>query len=190
MNTTSLPPERARLRLPADPDATERLGERIGRQLRTGTVLALVGDLGTGKTTLVRGLARGLKVDDPDAVASPTYLLVVEHEGPLPLRHADAYLPAKLAGFLADGGLDYLLAPDAVCAVEWADRIADQLPAAALWVVLTVTPDGGRSLAFRCAAPGDFPWLGHVAETHPGTRAEDPAAPPATAGPDPGPDRR
>lgn len=119
-----------------DETATEAFGEALGRRLSGGTVLALAGELGAGKTCLVRGLARGLGVDDPDAVASPTYLLVVEHPGPVPLLHMDAYLPGKLEGFLADGGLDYLGEHRGVVAVEWADRLRDVLPAGALWITL------------------------------------------------------
>lgn len=146
------------LELPADPAATERLGQLLGERLRPGDVVGICGELGAGKTTLVRGLARGLAVDDPDAVHSPTYLLVVEHPGPRPLRHADAYLPGKLLGFLLDGGLDYLLAPGAVVVIEWADRIRAHLPATTLWVDLTLAPAGGR----RVRLSGDraaYPWL-------------------------------
>ncbi len=143
MNTTSEP---LVVDLPDDPAATERFGAWLGERLQRGAILGLVGELGAGKTTLVRGLARGLRLDDPDAVASPTYLLVVEHPGPTPLLHADAYLPAKLEGFLADGGLDYLLARSAVVVVEWADRIADLLPADTLWIGLATRAAGGRRL--------------------------------------------
>ncbi len=145
--------------LPPDPAATERLGEWLGGRLRAGDVLGLVGDLGAGKTTLVRGLARGLRLEDPDAVASPTYLLVVEHPGPTPLVHADAYLPAKLEGFLADGGLDYLHDRAAVVAVEWADRMRNMLPGNTLWVTFTTEPGGGRRLGFEATRPQDYAWL-------------------------------
>jgi tRNA threonylcarbamoyladenosine biosynthesis protein TsaE len=152
-------PEVLRIRLGAARE-TERLGEDLGRRLAAGDVLALVGELGAGKTTLARGVARGLGVDDPDAVASPTYLLVVEHPGPVPLRHADAYLPQKLAGFLADGGLDYLFDASAVTVLEWADRVADLVPEHALWCELTVpSAGGGRVAVFRCADRSRHPWL-------------------------------
>jgi len=154
-----LPPVLCEIVLPADALATERLGEGIGRHLRAGMTLALVGEIGAGKTTLVRGIAKGLPVDDPDGVASPTYLLVVEHPGRIRLLHADAYLPAKLEGFLADGGLEYLFQPDAVACVEWADRIAGAVPDGALWIELGPTPDGGRLARFRCANRRAFPWI-------------------------------
>jgi tRNA threonylcarbamoyladenosine biosynthesis protein TsaE len=127
-----------------DPAATEALGAWLGARLRPGQALALTGELGAGKTTLVRGLARGLRVDDPDAVSSPTYLLVIEHPGPAPLLHLDAYLPDKLRAFLADGGLDYLAERRAVIAVEWADRVAELLPEETLWVHLEAVATSGR----------------------------------------------
>lgn len=153
-------PVLATVELPADPAATEALGERLGRRLSAGDVLALCGDLGAGKTTFVRGLARGLDVDDPDAVSSPTYLLVIEHPGPVPLVHADAYLPQKLTSFLADGGLDYLADRAAVTAVEWADRLPDQLPPDSLWIDLRPAAGGGRTAVFRCARQDRFPLAG------------------------------
>lgn len=148
--------------LPNDPDATQALGEWLGRRLRPGQVVALCGELGTGKTTLTRGIARGLDLDDPDAVASPTYLLVVEHPGPVPLVHADAYLPEKLAAFLADGGLDYLDDCRGVVVVEWGDRMRNLLPKSTLWVSLSVAADGGRAVQCRVDAPGDWAWMAEM----------------------------
>lgn len=147
------------LHLPPDPAATERLGELLGEHLRPGDTLALVGDLGSGKTTLVRGLARGLRLDDPDAVSSPTYLLVLEHPGPKPLRHADAYLPAKLQGFLADGGLDYLLDGASVVAVEWADRVRELLPENTLWLTIALSDGPGRRVELTPGRPGSYPFV-------------------------------
>lgn len=146
----------------ADVAATQALGEWIGRHLLPGQGVALTGDLGAGKTSLVRGLARGLRVDDPDAVSSPTYLLVIEHPGPVPLLHLDAYLPGKLRAFLEDGGLDYLAESRGVIAVEWADRVAELLPAQTLWIDLAPIVVGGQParrarLERRGASP--FGWL-------------------------------
>jgi tRNA threonylcarbamoyladenosine biosynthesis protein TsaE len=145
--------------LPAEPAATERLGAWLGLHLVPGDVVGLVGELGAGKTTLVRGLARGLGVDDPDAVSSPTYLLVIEHPGRARLLHADAYLPGKLLAFLDDGGLEYLVDPTAVVVVEWADRVRQHLPARTLWLELGMAPGGGRHVRLTTAAATDYPWL-------------------------------
>ena len=145
-----------------DAAATDRLGRWLGARLRPGDAVGLVGDLGAGKTSLVRGVAHGLMVEDPDAISSPTYLLVVEHAGPVRLLHADAYLPAKLQGFLADGGLEYLFEPAAVAVVEWADRIPNLMPARTLWIELADSTDGGRRAVLRPPAGGGFPWLADV----------------------------
>jgi len=151
--------ERVRLELPDDPRWTERAGSVVGAALRPGQTLALTGPMGAGKTTFVRGLAVGLGLDEPEEVSSPTYLLVVEHGGPVPLLHADAYLPAKLAGFLEDGGLEYLLDPAKVVCVEWAERVRNDIPDNALWVGLDHLAGGGRCLQLWCDRPGEFSWL-------------------------------
>ncbi len=137
------------IQLPADPAATAAFGAWLGSQLAAGDVLALVGAMGAGKTTLTRGLAKGLGIDDPEAVASPTYLLVVEHPGLVPLLHADAYFPDKLAGFLADGGLDYLHDQRAVTVVEWGDRLRKLLPDSTLWLTFEACPRPGRRLSLQ-----------------------------------------
>lgn len=150
---------RVRLALPDDPDATARAGQRVGSALQPGQTVALTGPMGAGKTTFVRGLAAGLRVDEPDEVSSPTYLLVVEHDGPTPLLHADAYLPAKLAGFLEDGGLEYLFDPAKVVCVEWAERVRNLLPENTLWVSLDHVEGGGRCLEVWADRPGEFSWI-------------------------------
>jgi tRNA threonylcarbamoyladenosine biosynthesis protein TsaE len=140
-----------------DAEATEALGRRLGQHLRAGQGLALVGDLGAGKTCLARGVGAGLGLDDPRAVCSPTYLLVVEHPGPTPMIHVDAYLPEKTRAFLEDGGLDYLDETPGVVVVEWADRLVEWLPEATLWV--TLTPGGGGREAVLEDRIGKFSWL-------------------------------
>ena len=115
-------------RTAGSPQATEHLAARLASQLRAGDVIALRGDLGAGKTTFVRGLARALGVP-PAHVTSPTFTLLHEHAGGrLPLFHWDVYrLPDPAA--LADLGWDEYLSANGVTVVEWADRIEAALPA-------------------------------------------------------------
>lgn len=110
----------------ASPEATEQLGEQLGRLLKPGDVVALIGELGTGKTTFVRGLAAGLGLD-PDLVKSPTFVLLREYPGRLPLIHIDGYrLDSAQAVVWED--VDWVFSPKKVTAIEWADRMADSLP--------------------------------------------------------------
>lgn len=150
-------------------DDTENLGRRLGERLSTGQGLALVGELGSGKTCLARGVALGLQVDDPVAVCSPTYLLAVEHPGPRPMLHLDAYFEARSRAFLLDGGLDYLAEFQGVVIIEWADRLAELVPEESLWVELRPIggPGGGRQAIIAGRSPSAFPWLGEIAEMFP-----------------------
>ncbi len=123
-------------------EETEAEGERLGRTLQRGDLLLLVGPLGAGKTTFVRGLARG--AGSADAVASPTFVLVRNYRGRLPLAHVDLYRLDR-APELRDLGLDELLDEGAVV-VEWGDRL--DAPGAK---VITIEPLGGdrRRLRFE-----------------------------------------
>jgi tRNA threonylcarbamoyladenosine biosynthesis protein TsaE len=122
------------------PEATEALGEAVGRLLHVGDLLALHGPLGSGKTCLVRGVARGLGARG--RVASPTFILARHHPGPVPLYHADAYRLSSAADLL-DAGLDEWLSTAAV-AVEWAERVIEALPADRLDIRFDVLPEGRR----------------------------------------------
>ena len=143
-----------------DATATEDLGRRIGSRMAAGQAIGLVGDLGAGKTCFARGVGQGLALSDPAAVCSPTYLLLIEHVGPLPMLHVDAYLPDKIRHFLEDGGVDYLAEAAGVVVVEWADRIADLLPVGTLWVYLRHLATGsGRGAVLEDRTGGDFAWV-------------------------------
>ena len=102
---------------------TESLGAELGASLRGGEVVLLSGELGTGKTVFVRGLARGVGAD-PDEVASPTFVLLTKYPGRLTLHHADLY---RIRGNGDDRelGLEELPGRDGVLAVEWAERLSD-----------------------------------------------------------------
>ncbi len=106
------------------PEATVAAGARLGALLEAGDFLALSGELGAGKTTFSRGLAAGLRVRD--AVASPSYLLCHEYDGPVPMLHLDAYFDQRMDGVLAEGLVERFAA--AVVVAEWAERMADWLP--------------------------------------------------------------
>jgi tRNA threonylcarbamoyladenosine biosynthesis protein TsaE len=107
-------------------EETEALGERIGRAARVNDVLALWGELGAGKTALVRGVARGLGIPQHE-VTSPTFVIVHEHhEGRLPLYHVDLYRIAPADARTT--GWEEGLAAGGVTAIEWPDRVEPELP--------------------------------------------------------------
>jgi tRNA threonylcarbamoyladenosine biosynthesis protein TsaE len=123
---------------------TEALGRRIGEQLRPGAVLALYGDLGTGKTRLVKGIAGGLEIA-PETVRSPTFTIVQTYpEGRLPLYHFDAYRVGSPDEFHELGYEEYVYG-DGVTVIEWADRVESLVPADALRLRLRhVSPEERR----------------------------------------------
>src|SRR5262249_35297728 len=111
----------------ASAEATEKLGEQIGKRLRGGEVIELVSDLGGGKTTFVRGLARGF--GSTAHVSSPTFTISHEYKaGRRTLYHYDFYRLTE-AGIMADELAEAAHDPDAVVVVEWGDIVADVLPA-------------------------------------------------------------
>lgn len=113
------------------PETTEELGQKLGLSLVPGALLALVGELGTGKTTLVRGLARGLGVRE--AIHSPTFTRMRALSGRLALQHFDAWRAGGEALF--EEGAELLAGPG-VAVVEWADRVAQHLPRPRIELVL------------------------------------------------------
>lgn len=130
----------------ADLTETEVFGRRLGALLFPGAVLALVGQLGAGKTHLTRAIAEGLGVHNPRVVNSPTYVLLQEYHARLPVYHFDAYRLKGAADFL-DIGAAELLEGDGVCVVEWADRVESVLPSDRLTVTLTALDEDRRRLA-------------------------------------------
>ena len=110
------------------PEETEKLGEKLAKQLKPGTVLAYRGDLGAGKTAFTRGLARGLGYTEP--VTSPTYTIVNEYlGGRMPLFHFDMYRLSS-ADDLFDIGWEDYLERGGVCAVEWSENVPEAMEGA------------------------------------------------------------
>lgn len=132
-------------------EETMSLAEALGVSIREPLVIALIGEMGSGKTTFVRGLARGLGV--LDVVNSPTYALMQRYEGRLLLDHYDAWMEGREREVMADGAHE-LLGREGVSVIEWADQVADFLPDGHLEVALRLTSLSERQLTAR--------WVGSV----------------------------
>ena len=132
----------------ADEAATHSLGQRLAEVLFPGAVVGLVGRLGAGKTHLVRAIAEGLGVADSRVVTSPTFVLIQEYEGRLPIYHFDAYRLNTQAEFFDLGAHEYFQG-QGVCLVEWADRVPRCLPTEQLWVTIRVTGAESRQFLFE-----------------------------------------
>lgn len=109
----------------ASAEETVALGERLGAFLRPGDIIALEGNLAAGKTTITKGIARALGVDD--TITSPTFCLVSEYEGKMPLYHFDVYRLQDTDDF-ANLGADEMLYGNGVCVIEWSEKIMEELP--------------------------------------------------------------
>jgi tRNA threonylcarbamoyladenosine biosynthesis protein TsaE len=125
----------------------EDIGEDLASRLRDGMLVSLVGPLGSGKTTLVKGIAKGLLITD--VIVSPSYVLAREYVGRLALHHIDAYRVGSLAE-LAEVGLDAYLPPDrGVTVVEWPERIDGLVEASDALVEIEFLDDGSRRVELR-----------------------------------------
>ena len=131
-------------------EETDRLGRALAGIAVPNSVIGLIGPLGAGKTRLTRAVAGALGVD-PGAVSSPTFVLIHEYEGRLPVYHFDAYRLGGPEPFEALGVSDYWEA-GGVCLVEWADLVAKLLPEGTVWVVLE--PTGMATRRVRISGPG------------------------------------
>ncbi|MBX9791190.1 MAG: tRNA (adenosine(37)-N6)-threonylcarbamoyltransferase complex ATPase subunit type 1 TsaE [Pirellulales bacterium] len=132
-----------------DEAGTARLAQSLAAALilPRGSVISLCGPLGAGKTRLVRALAAALGVN-PDEVASPTFVLLHEYAGTRPIYHCDAYR-LRSARELWELGIEEMFAAEAITLIEWADRVADALPAEYLEVRIEVTGDTSRRFTLR-----------------------------------------
>lgn len=137
------------------PGETHALGVALAHAVQLGQVIALVGDLGAGKTTFVQGLAAGLGVRG--RVASPTFMLANEHRTPSGLRllHIDTYRLGDAAAEASGFGLEEIVDDaTAIVAIEWADRIASLLPADHLRIEFILAPDDEDVRELRVCASG------------------------------------
>jgi len=131
---------------------TVELGARLGRLLAPGDFIALVGELGAGKTQFAKGIALGLEVDPGTPVTSPTYTILNIYQGRLPLYHFDLY---RLHGpeEVEELGFEEYFSGDGACVVEWAERLGEEMPAQVLTVSLSHAGADERSVCFEAAGP-------------------------------------
>ena len=138
-----------------DAAATRALATRLATVARPGDLLCLIGDLGAGKTQFAKGFAAGLGVTD--VVNSPTFVLMLEYEGRLPIFHLDLYRIADAAEAMAGGLLDERQTTG-VTLIEWAERLGPALPDARLEVVIVGIGEEPRTIRLR-AGPGHERYL-------------------------------
>jgi tRNA threonylcarbamoyladenosine biosynthesis protein TsaE len=136
--------------LSKSPEETFRIGRILANGLQAGDVVALTGELGSGKTCLTQGIASGLGVSEDYAVTSPTFTLLNEYPGrKMALYHLDVY---RLAGCidLADMGYDEYLSGRGVMVIEWAEKILEAVPVGALHVLMTYLDEYVRKIEISC----------------------------------------
>ena len=138
-------------------EQTEELAERLGAACEGGELVVLTGELGSGKTCFVRGLARGLGCD-PAAVRSPSFTLLHAYAGRRTLHHFDVYFTTAAID-LRRSGLDEALAAGGVAALEWGERFATELPPDRLEVELAHLSPESRRLRLSPVGPGAERWL-------------------------------
>ena len=124
---------------------TKKLGEKIGACVQVGIVLALLGDLGTGKTSFVQGLAKGLEVPNEYYITSPSYTMINEYPGRQPLFHVDLYRLEDPVDF-EDIGLYDILDDNYVVAIEWADKIRQERLPDHVTITFKISGDQSREI--------------------------------------------
>jgi tRNA threonylcarbamoyladenosine biosynthesis protein TsaE len=145
------------------PEATQFLAERLGRLLRPGDVVALVGELGSGKTLFSQGLARGLEVPKTFYITSPTFAIINEYPGRVPFYHLDLYRVSDRAEF-PELGLKEILYGRGAVAIEWAERLGEDLPAERLEVHISFQGEMDRRIAFSAFGDGSAKRLASLIE--------------------------
>jgi tRNA threonylcarbamoyladenosine biosynthesis protein TsaE len=143
---------------------TDWLGQVLGRTFRGGETIALYGPLGAGKTALVRGIAQGLGAS-PTAVTSPTFVVIHEYQGRLPLAHMDWYRIRSLRELESTGVMEYF-SGQTVTAIEWADKGLDLLPQDRIEVTLSHRTAQSRSIQLNATGPTSKDILARARRAH------------------------
>jgi tRNA threonylcarbamoyladenosine biosynthesis protein TsaE len=131
---------------------TVRLGRFLGQCLKNRDFVALVGELGSGKTWFAKGLALGLDVSPGTVITSPSFALMNEYQGRIPLFHMDAYRLEELSAFLS-AGLEEYFYEEGVVAMEWADRWPEILPGPRVTVSIEILDEVSRRIVLSGSHP-------------------------------------
>jgi tRNA threonylcarbamoyladenosine biosynthesis protein TsaE len=124
---------------------TIRIGKRIGRLLKAGDVVALVGELGAGKTQFIKGLAAGVGIGNPTYISSPSFTLINEYPGKIPFYHVDLFRLEREKE-AEELGLEDYFQGGGITAIEWADKIPSLLPKEMLFIHIAYTGKKTRSI--------------------------------------------
>ncbi|MBO7582336.1 MAG: tRNA (adenosine(37)-N6)-threonylcarbamoyltransferase complex ATPase subunit type 1 TsaE [Treponema sp.] len=122
-------------------EETIELGKKIGKLLKKGDIIAMQGTLAAGKTTITKGIAQALGITE--TITSPTFCLISEYEGTMPLYHMDVYRLDGTEDFI-NLGTDDMLYGDGVSIIEWSEKIMDELPSSTIILKITPQEDGKR----------------------------------------------
>jgi len=126
-------------------EETMKIGSKLAKSLKAGSVVALIGELGSGKTVLTKGIAKGLGVKNVRYVNSPTFVIIKEYRGKLPLYHFDLYRLNKSSLLDSENFEEYFYG-DGVAVIEWADKIRELLPSKYTEVKLSVAGENKRKI--------------------------------------------
>lgn len=135
------------------PEETIALGERIGSKLKKGDIIAMQGTLAAGKTTITKGIAKALGIND--TITSPTFCLISEYYGKMPLYHMDVYRLDGGEDFV-NLGTDDMLYGDGVSIIEWSEKIMDELPKNTIILKITPGENGSRTIEITNWQNGDI----------------------------------
>ena len=122
-------------------EETIALGQKIGKLLKKGDIIAMQGTLAAGKTTITKGIAQALGITE--TITSPTFCLISEYQGTMPLYHMDVYRLDGTEDFI-NLGTDDMLYGDGVSIIEWSEKIMDELPSSTIILKITPQEDGKR----------------------------------------------
>ncbi len=128
------------------PEETEQIGRDLGRRLKAGDVVCLYGQLGAGKTTMIKGIAEAIGIQARD-ITSASFIIIAEHKGICPLYHIDLYRLSEAD--VPDIGLEEYLWGDGICVIEWAERAEKYLPEKRIEVTISIRANNEREITIK-----------------------------------------